>query len=75
MITLITWIEYMIRSNVWNDKEWYTLEEFVQRTYMTRKPDFEMSILMDILVLMVIGIITLIVMYIKDTNPSSDAEG
>lgn len=75
MYTLILWIEYMIRTNNLWDKDWYTLEEFVQRTYMARKPDFETSILIDVMVLMVIGVITLIVMYIKDTNPSSKAEG
>lgn len=75
MYTLILWIEYMIRSNnVWN-KEWYTLEEFVQRTYMARKPDFEMAILIDIFVLLGIGLIAAIVWYIKDTNSSSKAEG
>lgn len=75
MYTLILWIEYMIRSNnVWN-KEWYTLEEFAQRTYMARKPDFELAILIDVFAIMVVSVITLIVIYIKDTNPSSDAEG
>lgn len=74
MYTLILWIEYMIRkTNVWN-KEWYTLEEFVQRTYIARKPDFAIAILADIMVIVIVCIIAIAVIRIKETKSSSKAK-